>query len=421
MLNATGREEKISFLGFDFKYILKPRLYDTDHLIIVFSGFGAKSEFTYDFLKSLSDSSRAAILWIKDDFYNNDYATYYLDIFGEDLLEKAVIGFIKEALEYLSIKTENCTLLGCSKGGASAMYYGIKYKFRNIVATAPTLKIGSYIGGRVPARNPRKSFEFICNSADSEEAITYFDNLILNAIELDRYYDRNIYLLSSEADPYHSGQIKPLIGYLNRYNNFNYIESKSSLVRTHQDVTAFNAPFIISLLNCLSFGMPPLFLSKVISSDDVNKLPNFTMAPVISLRKNFFDLHSRLHLEGIYLIRGIECKEYSDLKYILHLNGDEKISLSMAKGNQPFITKQYYEHSFVNYDKAYFCSKNYEGFDLGHIPSGRYRLDIEIILRTGYSKIETIKCLLSEPILSNNGRYKLITIDGELYIEVANC
>lgn len=212
VLNATGKEESIRFLEIDFTYILKPRLYDNDHLIVVFSGYGAKSEFTYDFLNSLSNSCRAAILWIKDDFYKKDYATYYIDRFGESKLENAVINFIKKAQDQLNISNENCVLLGCSKGGASAVYYGIKYQYKNIVISAPTLRIGSYIGGKAPLRSPRKSFPFICNNSDPNEVIDHLDKIIVNAIESDKYYDRNIYLLSSESDPYHLSQIKPFIG-----------------------------------------------------------------------------------------------------------------------------------------------------------------------------------------------------------------
>ena len=94
MLLASGKEETHSFLGYQFKYILKNRSYDTNHLIIVFSGFGTGSDFTYDFFGSLNNSCRAAVLWIKDDFYQNNLATYYMDVLGEDRLEQAVIGFI---------------------------------------------------------------------------------------------------------------------------------------------------------------------------------------------------------------------------------------------------------------------------------------------------------------------------------------
>lgn len=418
MLNATGKEEIIRFSSFDFKYIIKKRLYDTDHLIIVFSGFGSKSDFTYDFLKSLSDSCRAAVLWIKDDFYNNNHATYYVDKFGEKQLEAAVIKFIKEVQEFLNIKTKNCTLLGCSKGGASAMYYGIKYKFKNIVVTAPTLKIGSYIGGIVPPRRARTSFEFICNNSESEKAVAYYDNLITNAINLDKYYNRNIYLLSSESDPYHSGQIKPFIGHFSKYSNFNYIESKSTLVRSHQDVTSFNVPLIISILNCLSFNMAPSFSNRIIESNDTQKKVSISKEPVLELKKFDFDANSRLHLEGVYFLRGLECKDYSDLKYTLHLHGSKNFNIKLAKGNRPDNSKQYYLDTFVNYDKAYFCSLKYNGLDMSSIPVGLYKIEIEINMKSGLSSKNTITHILKESIASANKRYKLLTIDGALHLEV---
>lgn len=164
--------------------------------------------------------------------------------------------------------------------------------------------------------------------------------------------------------------------------------------------------------------MAPLFLNKVIESSDIYRKANISKVPILSLRKASFDLASKFHLEGVYLIRGFECKDYSDLKYVLHLNGSSELSIDIAKGNHPFISKEYYEDCFINYDKAYFCSKNYEGIDLESIPEGLYKLEIEIVLKVGYSFKKTIEHLLKEPIYSAGGRYKLSTIDGLLYLEV---
>lgn len=420
MLVATGKEDVCDFLGFNFKYILKQRSYDTNHLIIVFSGFGSNSDFTYDFLNSLSSSSRAAVLWIKDDFYHNAYATYYLDIVGESRLEQAVIGFIAEVQKFLQIKHENCTLLGCSKGGAAAIYYGMTYHFKNIFVSAPTLLIGSSIAGLAPQAKARDSLPFICNGVDQNEAIAQLDARLIHAIEADRDYHKNIYLLSSEADHRHASQVKPFIGYFSKYTNFNYIESQSSLVRTHTDVTFFNAPFILSVLNCLAFNMPPNFLNHVIVSDDQTRRPEVSKEPVFSLNKLVFDRDSKLHPEGVFFLRGLACQEYGDLDYILQLSSaDQVIEIPLAKGNKPTISKEYYADTFVNYDKAYFCTKSYKGLDLQKLPVGLYQLSIKINLKTGDRDHHQIQYSLQTVIQSQNGRYTLLTKEGYLYLRVS--
>ena len=46
------------------------------------------------------------------------------------------------------------------------------------------------------------------------------DSRIIDVITQDTHFDRNIYLLGSEADPKYSGQIKPFLGLFHKYHNF---------------------------------------------------------------------------------------------------------------------------------------------------------------------------------------------------------
>ena len=82
----------ISDAGIEVIYKYKPRKYDNKHLIIVFSGFGGVSEFTYDFQNSL-DNCPAHILWIKDCFYS--HCSYYLCYkMSLDVKTRLVINFL---------------------------------------------------------------------------------------------------------------------------------------------------------------------------------------------------------------------------------------------------------------------------------------------------------------------------------------
>ena len=418
MFIASGKEETLSFLSFQFKYILKQRSYDTNHLIVVFSGFGSTTDFTYDFLGSLKNSCRSAVLWIKDDFFNNNFATYYMDTLGTDNLESAIIQFIRKVQEFIDIEYENCTLLGCSKGGASALYYGTKYDFKNLLVSAPTLLIGSSIRGIAPKGPLRQSVNFICGGEADKEKLGILDKRVINVIEKDNNYNKNIFLISSEADTRHSSQVKPFIGIFNKYNNFNYIESKSCLVRSHPDVTFFNAPLILGILNCLIFNMIPSFLNSITAGDLPNKKTKVTKQPVFDVKKIEFDNNSRFHPEGVFFLRGLECKEYSDLDYTLSLeSGDNTSKLKLAKGNKPIISKDYYENSFVNYDKAYFCTPGYKGLDLSAVPSGIYRLSIEIKLRSGDNLKIPFKYKLEKLIISQNGEYEVSTVNNVLTLK----
>lgn len=383
MFNLSGKEEEIDFKEFNFKYVLKKRAYDTNHLIVVFSGFGGKSNFTYDFLNALQ-SSRSYVLWIKDDFYNNNKSTYYLDPLhlNSNKLETAIVDFIEEVLDYLEINRKNCTLLGCSKGGSSALYYGIKYNFNNIVVSAPTLLIGSSVAGIIPKGNVKSMAKFLLGDDLNQENIESMDSKIIGAIEEDNNFDKNIYLLSSKADPKYWGQIKPFLGYFHQYYNFNFLESKSVLVRTHQDVTYHNAPLILSILGCLTFNSTISFKNSVIYGDELDRSVEITKKPFIKIRRLNFDEKGFFYPEGVFFLKGVPCAEYRDLNYVLKLKSESKnYEINLAKLENKKISKNYYEDAFVNYDKAYFCTFKNEGLDMSKIEPGVYQIFIEIKMR----------------------------------------
>lgn len=385
MFILSAQEEKIDFEGFTFKYILKNRTYDTNHLIVVFSGFGAKSSFTYDFLNALK-SSRAYVLWIKDDFYDNGQATYYIDpIYSEsNKLEQAISKFLEKIIDFLNVNRENCTLLGASKGGSSALYYGIKYNFRNILLSAPTLLIGSSVAGITPKGLIKSPAKFMLGSDLSSDNIKKLDSIILNQIKNDNDYDRNIYLISSKADNRFLGQIQPFLGYFYKYFNFNFIESQSLLVRSHQDVTSHNTPLILSILGCLCYNLPPAFRNSIIHSDKLCKVTNITKEPILRVDKISFDDNGLFYVEGVFFLRGVSCAYYHDLKYTLKLKSPTKnYEILLAKDNKPQISKTYYEGNFVNYDKAYFCTNKHKGLNMSHISPGLYKLYVEINMLTG--------------------------------------
>jgi hypothetical protein len=120
--------EQIKFINdVEIKFKIKPRKYDTQHLIVIFSGFGSSGEFTYDFENALMDCP-ASILWIKDDF--EGHCTYYTCLGMDFKIEKAINIFIDETLNSLNLMKSQCTVAGFSKGGTAAIYYGVKYNYK---------------------------------------------------------------------------------------------------------------------------------------------------------------------------------------------------------------------------------------------------------------------------------------------------
>lgn len=415
----TGKEENIKFDGFTFKYILKNRSYDTNHLIVVFSGFGGKSVFNYDFLKALQ-SNRAYVLWIKDDFFDNGLATFYLDPIAqsEKKLEKAIIKFLYKILAYLNLNKENCTLLGCSKGGAGALFYGIKYNFTNILVSAPTILVGSSVASKKSTES-RKNAEFMLGKDVDRLSVQKIDSLIVDNLNNDTELDKNIYLLSSKADRRHTKQVEPFISTFIKYNNFNYIESTSVLVRKHQDVTTHNAPLILGILNTLAFNLKPFFTKNVAYGDAYDKVAEITKDPVLDIKILNLDTDGSLYIEGVYFLRGLSCSNYSDLSYTLKFNSYENsYEIGLDKDNKPIITKSYYKDAFVNYDKAYFCSKEYKGINTSNIKPGTYRLSISILMyTTEYSHENSLVSVEPKYNVTEGGKFTHIiySFGEELY------
>ena len=359
------------------------------------------------------------MLWIKDDFYDNNRASYYMDppTLKGNKLESAMVKFINSALRFLNLSYDNCTLLGCSKGGSAVMYYGITYNFKNILVSAPGFLIGSYVAGIIPKQRPRAPAKFMLGDNLDSSNIDKLDKKIVEAIKQDTYLDRNIYLIGSNADPKYIGQVKPFLGLFHKYRNFNLIESQSILVRNHMDVTYFNAPIILSILNCFSFNLLPSFNNSIIQGDSLYKKSNFDSNPVLKVQKMYFDERGFIFPEGVFFLRGIPFTDFKDFKYILKLKSKENsYNISLAKKTDQMTMKMYYKDSFVNYDKANFCTFNHKGINLSHIEPGVYQLFIEIkLVKTGKSceipfymkpsmNTESIGKIVTQKVYSENNR-----------------
>ncbi|WP_223144870.1 hypothetical protein [Psychrobacter sp. ANT_WB68] len=284
--------------------------------------------------------------------------------------------------------------------------------------SAPTLLIGSSVAGTIPKGPIKSPAKFMLGSELSSKNIKKLDSMILNEIENDTNYDRNIYLISSKADDRYLGQIHPFLGHFHKYFNFNFIESRSVLVRRHQDVTSHNAPLILSILGCLCYNLPPIFKNSIIHEDRLCKVMNITKEPVLRVNKIIFDNKGFFYVEGVFFLRGVPCAYYHDLKYVLKLKSPTKnYEILLAKDNKPQISKIYYEGTFVNYDKAYFCTNKYKGLDMSHIDTGFYQLYIEINMLTG--EICELPLRVDVTINSSNSNNKytesIFTEEGKIF------
>lgn len=221
---------------------------DCQHLLIVMSGFNIPDPTIYDFGNTLT-YCESHILWIKDDF--NGLPAYYLcenmsfDIeSGISLLIQGVINFLK---------CSSVSIVGGSKGGSMALYYGIKHNLQQIISVVPQFSIGSYVAQGTYWQHVGEKMMGVITQGN----ITLLNNKLPQLINKERKTDNHIYLFTSPTDEQYTTEIVPNLPLFERYKNFNLIESKSERITQHNQVMGFNIRLILSLIYQFENGIAP--------------------------------------------------------------------------------------------------------------------------------------------------------------------
>ncbi|MEU6477301.1 hypothetical protein ABZ858_10485 [Streptomyces sp. NPDC047017] len=218
------------------------------HLFVVFANFTAPGD--YGWSNGVFDNVRANILWIRDRFHGMN--SYYLCKDMDFSLEQSVATLISHVMRALSLTPGDVTLWGGSKGGSAALYFGLRYGFRNIVSLVPQFLIGSYVRKVHP-----QVAAFMLGEGVPEENVRAVDAILPDLVRSGTHRSANIYLLSSPQDEQYPEQVEPFLGLFQHYENFNFIFSESPFITDHTQVTRRNVPALMGLANLLADGMPP--------------------------------------------------------------------------------------------------------------------------------------------------------------------
>lgn len=235
---------------FPVHYRFKTAERECKHLLIVMSGFNVPDPTAYDFENVLLHCD-SHVLWIKDDF--DESPAYYLCNKMSFHIENNVSSLIVGVVNFLGCS--NCTIVGASKGGSMALYYGIKHKINNIISVVPQFNIGSYVAqGTFWESVGRKMMgEF------SDENINILNDKIPKMICDNKKNDINIYLFSSPSDHQYPVEIFPNLDKFSYYKRFNLILSKSSMINKHHEVANYNIKLILSLIYQFEHGIAPVW------------------------------------------------------------------------------------------------------------------------------------------------------------------
>ncbi|WP_411088561.1 hypothetical protein [Streptomyces sp. 061-3] len=217
------------------------------HLVVVFANLNAPGE--WGWANGVLDKTRANILWIRDQFDGQN--SYYLCKGMDFSLERSVIELISRVMNALALTPDDCTMFGSSKGGTAALYFGLKYGFRNVVASVPQFRIGTFVKESMPGAARLMMGEV------TDEKVHILDSVLPNVVRAGTYRDANVYLISSPQDEQYTHHVEPFLGLFQGYTNFNFVYNDSPLIASHGKVTLRNLPTMMGLLNLLVDGITP--------------------------------------------------------------------------------------------------------------------------------------------------------------------
>lgn len=367
------QEEIYKFENINLKYMFKPSDSDRSHLLVIFTGFKLGPMTGYDFQGDAIKGYKGNILWIKDDF--DGVCAYYLCKGMKFDIEMSVMSLIEKCLSDLYIGKTDCTLVGFSKGGTAALYYGVKYGFNNIVATVPRFNVGSYI-----SKNRASVADYMMGSVNNGK-INFLNNILSNVIRSDDFDSKNIYLFSSKADNQFVTEIEPNLFLFEKYENFNFILTDSSMVRQHNQVTRYNTPLILSILYALCEGIVPKY-GVVNNGGSCKELPRNRQSSskkvVAFLNKARFE-GEVFFPEGEAFIAREDCPDYGFQKKTLSLKSDKRLyQYPIGSVKNKTITYNNYNGGFYNYDAGGFATNRHKGISLSGIDCGKYDLSVNV-------------------------------------------
>ncbi|MER6546727.1 hypothetical protein [Streptomyces sp. NPDC001250] len=218
------------------------------HLVVAFANGNTPDDF--GFTSSL-DNVRANILWIRDRF-DGGQDSYYLCRDMDFAIESCVVSLIERIMNFLRLTLDDCTLIGSSKGASAALYFGLRHGFRNIIASAPQFAIGTILMVERP-----DTAQYMMGRETRAENVRILDTVIPDLVRSGANRGANIYLFSAPTDHQYGEQVEPYIGLFRGYQNFNFFLADTPSVTQHNDVTAWNLPLILGIVNLLADGITP--------------------------------------------------------------------------------------------------------------------------------------------------------------------
>jgi hypothetical protein len=367
----VAKEEVETHGKWPVHYQFRPARGDHRHLLVVFSSVGSK----YGFGTKL-DSVQCNVLRIRDHF--DGAASYYvcrnMDFTVSDAIQSLIEGFMRR----LRITRNEVTLLGASKGGSAALYHGVKYDYKNIVASTPQYFLGSY------SRGHGQLGDAVLGEGQSDEHVKIMDSVMPAVLEKEVDFARNIYLVSSPGDYQYEQEVRHYLPALRKYENFNFFFVDSPTVRRHDEVVRQALPLLWSIVHSLTEGTVPRWGDDVRvgpapedseqASAHLADLRKRNTALAVLTRAAFAD--GRLQLSGHAFLPGISADggaEQETKRLVLEKDG-EHLAFPLKTTKEIRLYREYFDEYFCEYADGGFASE--ETLTLDALPAGTYDVSV---------------------------------------------
>lgn len=116
-------------------------------------------------------------MFIKDDF--GSQGSFFIGRNRDYSIETSVMSLINYFISKLGILQKDVAAVGLSKGGFSAIYYGIKYHFGHVITGRPPSKLGQYLIHQEPLMHIA---EYI-GSGYTKGDCYYLDQILYNILD----------------------------------------------------------------------------------------------------------------------------------------------------------------------------------------------------------------------------------------------
>lgn len=188
------------------KEIIKYLYYKNDKsnkLCVTFPAMHHKYKYAYSYVSTLKEITYNK-LFILDNF--GIQGSYLLGKNRRFTIEESVNNLINKIILNQKINIKNTIMIGSSKGGYTALYYGIKRKVGNIIVAAPQSMLGNFLMEQTSHTEVAK---YIAGGLEEEDK-QYLNNLLFENIQKNYTKKTYIYIHVSKNDHHYKNHISYL-------------------------------------------------------------------------------------------------------------------------------------------------------------------------------------------------------------------